>query len=517
MERETASSDGKDVEFLITASEAYPAFERAFLATRREAILSFRIFDPWTELRSSEAREIGKTWFDLIAHKLAQGVRLTIIVNDFDPIALPDMHRVSWESLRSLVAAGEASGRPENLEARVAMHPARVGWLSCLGFWPLSRKELSGTAKRINDLPTRERQRFYERTPYLWRHMKLERGLLRLIHGVLPRLVPVTHHQKLAVFDQEVLYIGGLDLDERRYDSKQHEEPADQTWHDVQVLVRGGPKVADAHAHLKTFEASTAGATPPELPNVLRTLSQRRDSGFLHLSPRFCLREIESAHRVAVSRARRLIYLESQFFRDTRLAKHFAKRADENRDLTLILVLPAAPDDVAFENRSGGDARYGEYLQAKCVDILMTGFGDRMTLVSPAQPRRGTETGRATLYDAPLVYVHAKVSVFDDTEAIVSSANLNGRSLKWDTEAGIRLDDPGAIVRFRERLFSHWLGPDAGPEFFDPKTAQIAWRERARSNARLAPEDRVGFMLPYASRPARRFGRNLPGIPEEMV
>ncbi|MFO7758707.1 MAG: hypothetical protein R6V26_09565 [Roseovarius sp.] len=52
---------------LVTAAEAYPVFEQCVLNAGTEIRMSFRIFDLRTRLRSAEAREIGETWFDLIA------------------------------------------------------------------------------------------------------------------------------------------------------------------------------------------------------------------------------------------------------------------------------------------------------------------------------------------------------------------------------------------------------------------------------------------------------------------
>ena len=45
-----------DFEVLITADEAWPAFERAVLAARKHVVAGFRIFDLSTGLRSAEAR-----------------------------------------------------------------------------------------------------------------------------------------------------------------------------------------------------------------------------------------------------------------------------------------------------------------------------------------------------------------------------------------------------------------------------------------------------------------------------
>ena len=114
---------------LLTAQEAYPALEAEFMRAQRDIIAGFRVFDPWTTLRSDEARRIGKTWFDLIAATLDRGVRIEMILSDFDPVVRPSMHAYAWACLRGLIAAGDASDHPELLTARTSMHPARVGIL----------------------------------------------------------------------------------------------------------------------------------------------------------------------------------------------------------------------------------------------------------------------------------------------------------------------------------------------------------------------------------------------------
>lgn len=113
--------------------------------------------------------------------------------------------------------------------------------------------------------------------------------------------------------------------------------------------------------------------------------------------------------------------------------------------------------------------------------------------------------------------MQAKVRLFDDDRAIVSSANLNGRSLSWDTEAGLALDPPEHVALLRNRAFRHWLGEDADSAFFDLSAASGHWRARASSNAERPPEGRRGFPVPYDPEPARTFGRPLPGIPYAMV
>jgi phospholipase D1/2 len=172
---------------------------------------------------------------------------------------------------------------------------------------------------------------------------------------------------------------------------------------------------------------------------------------------------------------------------------------------------------VAFFDATGSDSRHGEHLQAKCVGMLPEAFGDRFTICSPVRPKALNTGGRDTLCDSPIIYVHSKVSIFDSDRAIVSWANLNGRSMRWDTEAGVMLDALDQVDELRGRIFHHWLGKDAGPEFFAVESAAALWAERARRNAEVKPEDRKGLLVPYDARPGQKFGRRLPGIPEEMV
>lgn len=502
---------------LLTAAEAYPALERLFLEADRRIVVGFRIFDPETRLHSPEGRAIGTTWFDLLVATLRRGVRLTVIVSDFDAIVRPDYHMRAQHSVRMLVAAAEAAGRPDLLDARASLHPARVGWLPSLFLWPRARGYLLRTAVELNSKNQALRDRHMAEMPQLWRFLgQGDDGKVFLHDWKMPRLTAVTHHQKVAVFDEKRLYIGGLDLNDRRYDDLDHARPGDETWHDVQLLIEGAV-AAETQRHLLSFEDATRGTAPPPTPGLLRTLSRRRKSPSIFMSPVPVLAEIAGAHRRETRRAGSLLYFESQFFRDTSFARSLARQARRAPGLGLVLILPAAPEDVAFKDNSGSDARYGEYLQAKCIRILRRAFGDRLFIGSPAQRCRAPAGGRATTYGAPLVYLHAKVSIFDDTAAIVSSANLNGRSFRWDTEAGVTLTDPGDVALLRDRCLSHWLDGPVPDAFRDPSTAIAAWTDHARANAGRPPEDRDGYILPYSSAPARRFGRNLPGIPEEMV
>lgn len=513
-----------EVEVFVTAAEAYPALERAFLAAETEISAGFRVFDLKTRLRSPEALTIGQTWFDLVIHTLRRGVSIRLVLSDFDPVARPKLHRATWRTARMFWAAADFAGPHARLTLIPSTHSAVAGIWPRLMFWPLVQSRLirvSGWLRRQMDA---HRLAALREMPGVERMLAAKDALPRPRLFALPPLYPATHHQKLAVFDGETVYIGGLDLDERFYDTPEHRLPGHETWHDVQLMIRG-PVAGDARAHLEGFlgiieRNADPGRPSPDRDGVrfVRTLSRRRGRGaWRFISPDPVVHEIEEAHAEWIGQADGLIYVETQYFRDRRTARRLAKAAREKPGLTMILILPAAPDDVAFEGATGLDARLGEFLQAKCLRILRRGFGRRLFVGGAAQPRRTRARGRAQLKGAPLVYIHAKVSIFDERAALVSSANLNGRSLRWDTEAGVVLTDAETVAGLRRRLMAHWLPEGAGADFFDPERALRSWWGLAARNAKLPPEQRRGFLLPYDVRTAETFGRAFPLVPDEMV
>ncbi len=508
-----------DLRVMLTAREAFPFLENMFLSAQRRVVCGFRVFDPETPLLSPEGRDIGETWADLVAHTIRRGVRVSLILSDFDPVGAPELHRTTHRSLRLYREAAEASGASDLLDFHAHLHPAEAGPPFRLLFAPLARRYLERTARRLDAQGPKLRDKRLADSPRLRRLLEIRGGRLRPRRFALPALHPCTHHQKVAVADGERLYLGGLDLDERRLDDLDHDQSAGRTWHDVQIALTG-PIAAEAEAHLDAFRGEVERrARPRSRHGFLRTLSgRRRGLGALRFGPRPLLSELHDRTIAEIDRAEELIYLESQFLRDVHFARALARRARAVPRLGLIVVLPAAPEDVAFLLDTGLGQRFGEHLQAKCVNILLDAFGDRAAFVSPAQPRGVAPDGtRAVLHGAPIVYVHAKVSVIDRRAAIVSSANLNGRSHHWDTEAGVALADPGQVSVLQDRLMAHWLPHDAGKEFFAPDEAPSAWRRLAHENRERQPGRRKGFLLPYPQGAPRRFGRPVPFLPQNLM
>lgn len=514
----TINPDGHLKDVLVTAAEAYPKFETACLNARNRITGAFRIFDPDTRLRSNETKAVGETWADLLAHILSKGVDVTLTLSDFDAIARPELHRLATSSARILRKIGQDlpadSGR---LRVSQADHPARMGLLPRLLLWPMLRSELQRQVASLNAETPDAREALLEDSPGLHPYLTtFPDGTVAARPFKIPDVLPATHHQKLAVIDGKTLYIGGLDLNDRRYDTPQHDRPADETWHDVQVLLTG-PVAQEAERHLLRFEDETEGVREPEpTKGLLRTLSSARSFPLPFFGPRTKCNDLALTHRRFAEAAQDLIYIETQFFRDITVARHLASRGRKMNWLNLVLILPAAPEDQAFHADDGRAVRQGQGLQMKCLRILQKGYKNRLFVGSPAQPRTaGRDTPRqARLHGAPIIYVHSKVAIFDDTAAIVSSANLNGRSMRWDTEAGVPMTNRDNVIRLRDCCMSHWIGERFArhPENY---TDALGWFDLASRNAKETPEQRDGFILPFPWHETDRIGSVVPGLPGE--
>jgi phosphatidylserine/phosphatidylglycerophosphate/cardiolipin synthase-like enzyme len=158
------------------------------------------------------------------------------------------------------------------------------------------------------------------------------------------------------------------------------------------------------------------------------------------------VREIEALHLEAIRRARRLIYLENQYFTSAPLGEALAQRLAEPDGPEIVLVSTAHSPSY-FDRWTMDRARW------RLVERLME--ADRHGRFRAFCPH--TSQGR------PII-VHSKVSIIDDELLRAGSANLNHRSAGFDTECDLALAArPGsveaqAVRAFHARLVAHFLG-----------------------------------------------------------
>jgi phosphatidylserine/phosphatidylglycerophosphate/cardiolipin synthase-like enzyme len=254
------------------------------------------------------------------------------------------------------------------------------------------------------------------------------------------------HHEKIAIIDGEVAFVGGIDLTALggdRFDSREHPMRGRIGWHDVTTQMRG-PAVADVAAHFTARWSEVTGemleAPPPPATagshklQIVRTVPENV-YGFL---PHGDFRIVESYTR-ALRSARTLVYLESQFLWSPELVEILAEklRHPPTDAFRLVVLLPARPNN-------GADSTHGQ------LGVLAEADGDNRRFV-PA-----TLTARSGGLSGPL-YVHAKVGIVDDAWLTIGSANLNDHSLFNDTEMNVVACDPRLARETRLRLWSEHL------------------------------------------------------------
>ena len=548
--------EGCKVTPLIEAADMFPTLEHLVLDAKTSVWLSFRIFDPDTRTRSDRAKEAGlHDWAALIDHAVRRGVEVRILLADFEPVLADYLHAGSWHSyrrIRKIIEALDEADR-DRLQLIVIQHEGEIGWGWRHAMRLLLRKRIRKVVEKLL-AKKKHVDGGFDTRPGLWRYLDWDdddqpNGWKA---AAPPRLWPASYHQKFVVVDGRCTVIGGLDLDERRWDDRRHRQRANQTWHDISALVEG-PVVADAARHFAMLwnrelpryraiveEWTTAcsrelmldpldeidlaerelGADGEATVQLVRTLSRRNGSAFA-TGPSSHVRELKAAHRSVILSARRQLYVEAQFFRSEEAAEWTLEALRASPDLEVIILVANAPEEIAFEGQVDNLAhRHGEYLQAKSLGrLLKIGGGERVGLFTLAkhEPVKGDEKKfdetRGTAYGSGLIHIHAKLLCADDRHCLLSSANINGRSFEWDTELGLIWSEEGErIAGFKRDLWSQLFGGTL------PEGMNLAgWRATAEANRTAEPKDRTGFVVPYQIVRARRFARPYWFIPDDLV
>jgi phosphatidylserine/phosphatidylglycerophosphate/cardiolipin synthase-like enzyme len=270
-----------------------------------------------------------------------------------------------------------------------------------------------------------------------------------------------SHHQKFVVVRhperpaRDVAFLGGIDLAHSRRDDADHGgDPQTQpfatayggspAWHDVQVALRG-PVVTDVEAVFRERWSDPAALSRLPwhvLPDLLRgtdrtpsdlgpplpdppstgTCDVQLLATYPNRWPGYPFapdgeRSAARGYAKALSRARRLVYIEDQYLWSNDVAKVFATALRREPDLQLVAVVPRFPDQDG--RLSTPAARLGH---AQALQLVRDAGGDRVQVLD-VENRAGEP-----------VYVHSKVCVVDDVWASVGSDNFNRRSWTHDSE-----------------------------------------------------------------------------------
>jgi len=303
------------------------------------------------------------------------------------------------------------------------------------------------------------------------------------------------HHEKLVIVDDEVAFVGGIDLTSLagdRYDHSTHPHKEGIGWHDASSGLRG-PIVRDVAAHFALRWEATAGQAlelPTGIPHAGDTTVQFTRTvpeGAYRVLPRGEFSILESYVR-ALRSAQHLIYLENQFLWSPEIVTILEGklRNPPNPDFRVVVLLP-------HKANNGQDDTRGMLGRLVAADAGRANF-----LAATIVSRTGERSG-------PL-YVHAKIGIVDDRWLAIGSANLNEHSLFNDTEVDVITHDRDLARATRLRLWEEHL---EGAPHDDPATSVDGqWRpvaseqlERRRAGAPLTHHL---VELPGVSRRSRR-------------
>jgi phosphatidylserine/phosphatidylglycerophosphate/cardiolipin synthase-like enzyme/uncharacterized membrane protein YdjX (TVP38/TMEM64 family) len=317
----------------------------------------------------------------------------------------------------------------------------------------------------------------------------------RRVHFALDGEHPVgaSHHQKVVVVDDEVAFVGGMDLTFARWDTpehragdprrKIHDGSVARPMHDVQLAASGETARALGDLFRSRWHAATGQILPPSGPArdraadpwppsltadiegvdvaIARTVPPSR-----HDDPG--VREIETLTLAAIAEARRTIFIENQYLTAGAVGHALARRLRESEGPEVILVLPRDQ---------------GGWLEQSSMGVLRDRLLAKLRENDPYGRLRACHPTVPGLPSDQCLGVHSKLLIVDDTFLKVGSANLSNRSMGLDTECDLAISAPHedgdvsrAIARLRSRLLGEHLGvaPAALEAAFDETHSWIA-------------------------------------------
>ncbi len=279
-----------------------------------------------------------------------------------------------------------------------------------------------------------------------------------------------SHHQKLAVIDGCVAFVGGMDLTIRRWDRSEHAasdaarvDPAGEPYapmHDVHLAVDGDAaravfELAKARlAHALRYAPQWADHVPPpalaapELGRSDRVWPRRVTPDLTDVDVGICrthsstsgdqadIREIATLTRGAIASARSYVFIENQYLTAALAAEAIAESLQRPVGPEIVAVLPKT-ESGWLEQSSMGKLRARTLEHLKRADRH-----GRLHVYYPRVPGLGNHS----------VNVHSKVLVVDGRLLKIGSANLSNRSLGLDTECDLAVEARPGDDRAREGI-----------------------------------------------------------------
>jgi len=311
---------------------------------------------------------------------------------------------------------------------------------------------------------------FYSLERELWPRLSLDWQTHERIHFELDDSHPLgaSHHQKIVVIDDRVAFVGGLDLASCRWDTQEHRpdhpERTDNgtpygPFHDVQIMVDGdaaeklGVLARDRWERATGERLSTVyGADPALWPEQITPDLENVGLAILRTEPAYDgrpeVREIEQFYVEAIGQAARFIYLENQYLTSHVIGTALVKSLEKPHGPEILIVLP--------------NTCFG-WLERETIGAMRQRLLQRLYEADQQHRLKVCYPDRKDLGSA-VINVHSKILIIDDAILTIGSANLNNRSMGFDSECNLALSAENqahaakAIASLRNRLIAEHLG-----------------------------------------------------------
>lgn len=286
-----------------------------------------------------------------------------------------------------------------------------------------------------------------------------------------------SHHQKLALIDASIGFVGGIDFACARWDDRKHHadnplrmdkgSPC-KPYHDAMAYVRG-PVVRELErlfiSRWQTATGQPLEPVPETSPSV--TFDDALDIAASEVA--LCrtsvseserVQEVLSLHERAIANAERLIYVETQYFTAQRIHDALIERMRRS-PIGVVVVMPEGADTPKEKLVLG--AAQERLLHSLMLEADRLGSSVRVLSSAAAGASAKSTT-----------FIHSKVLIVDDRLLAIGSANLTNRSLLLDSEltlafelgVGAGEDFSVSVARIRAELMAEHAGVDADPERF---------------------------------------------------
>ena len=261
--------------------------------------------------------------------------------------------------------------------------------------------------------------------------------------------VGASHHEKFAVIDGAIAFLGGMDICANRWDDRRHladnpnrKNPKDELYvpyHDTQSYHVGSIAQELANLFKARWENSGGGVLDlttydgeysPEirltLPIEAGEVAISRTRAKTIVPHQDSVHEIRNLYIDALGAADKLIYVENQYFSSEAVYRALMNRlrAKDRSKLQIVLILPNRLHTITEAITLG-------LVQVKILKSLKD-------VASNEGHTIGIYYSLAEPFNKEIhVYIHSKLLIVDDRFLTMGSANLSNRSMGLDTELNV--------------------------------------------------------------------------------